>query len=869
MKLLKNFNCYRYLLTFLCICFISNAYADHLKGGWIKYSFVNESNGFITYNVSFYQYSSCSQPEKVDGMIFLSIIDAGTNTVYRTIGVNITRQHNEEKDDFGPCFQNPPSICYIIAEYTTTIKVPANTDGYILSVQRCCRIAGIANVPNSNAYGLTYTLSIPGGANSTDNSPVFEFKDTVALCYSEHFAIELGATDSDGDSLRYSLCSGLTGGTPDMPVVEAPQGPPYGSIPYSSGYTGFFPLGANATIDPATGIFSGTAPAQIGTYVVAVCVDEFRNGNYIGHTRKEIHLDVENCRLGGANLKPSYITCDGYDFAFVDETDDPSYHYFWDFGVPGATTDTSSLEKPTYTYADTGDYIVKLSVHNDLGCADSTTTHVKIYPGFTADFSIAGSCIKNPYTFTDLTKTKYGFVNSWQWTFSPDGSDTTQNPDFIFPDTGMKTITLISTNSKGCADTVTKPLNVTLGPDVALKFRDTLICNIDTLQLQASSSTQGAQFNWTPLYNLSNGNVSSPFVSPQTTTTYNLAVSYKGCQTLDSVTVNVINHVDLSMPPDTIICKTDSIQLTPSTNALYFTWSPSEGLSDPTIEYPVAVPLSNTNYAVHASVGKCFANASQKVTVVPYPNVQAGNDVSICYGTKTPLSGTIDGSYFSWSPTSSLINFNTLTPTAGPQETTAYVLSVSDTLGCPKPVTDTIVVNVIPKVRAFAGNDTLAAIGQPIQLHASGGTSYEWSPSIYLNDAFVSNPVATFPGGLDTMKYVVKVSTEQGCSNSDSLKVYIFETKVPTVFVPSAFTPNGDGLNDIIRPIIVGTEKFYYFSVYNRWGQLLFSTSKIADGWNGIYNGRQQPSGTYVYVIKGFDYTGKEYYKKGSFVLIR
>ncbi len=129
--------------------------------------------------------------------------------------------------------------------------MPENDGGYILTVQRCCRIAGIANVPTSNSYGLTYTITIPGGANNNDNSPVFDFRDTVAICYNEHFNIDLGAKDIDGDSLRYTLCSGLTGGFLTMPVVVNPPPPPYTAIPYSGSYSGTFPLGANSSIDPA------------------------------------------------------------------------------------------------------------------------------------------------------------------------------------------------------------------------------------------------------------------------------------------------------------------------------------------------------------------------------------------------------------------------------------------------------------------------------------------------------------------------------------------------------------------------------------------------------------------------------------------
>lgn len=867
MRLPENIIVRRFLPVLLCLFFISAAYADHLKGGWIKYSYISTSNGSITYRVSLYQYSDCSEPDKVDDRIFLGIFDAGTLKNYKTQTILLTSQRREIKDNFGPCFQNPPTICYLIAEYTATITVPANTSGYILTAQRCCRIAGIANVPFSNGYGLTYTVTIPGGANSTDNSPVFDFRDTAAICFSEHFTIDLGAKDIDGDVLRYSLCSGLTGGSREQPSVPEPKGPPYGTVPYIAPYNGTQPLGLNASIDSATGIYSGIAPAEIGTYVVAVCVDEFRNGVYIGHTRKEIHLDVENCKLGGANLNPSYITCDGFNFTFSNNADNPDYAYLWNFGVTGTTTDTSSGQHPTYLYRDTGDYLVKLKVDNKLGCTDSATTHVKIYPGFTTDFSLDGSCIKNPYSFTDLTATKYGVVNSWHWIFGNDGIDSVPNPKFLFTTTGLKDITLISTNSKGCVDTVTKTLNVTLGPDLSLKFADTLICSIDTLQLQ-SSSNAGAAFNWQPAYNISNPVSSTPFVFPKQTTTYNLTVSYKGCTTVDSVKVNVTDRVDLSLPQDTIICKTDQVTLTPTTNALNFSWSPSEGLSSTTSEQPIAAPLSTTTYSLVASVGKCKARDAQTLKVVPYPVAEAGNDVTICYGKTAQLSSAITASHFTWSPANSLFNSNTLSPVAGPQSTTTYVLTVTDTLGCPKPVSDSIVVNVISKVAAFAGNDTIAVINQPLQLRATGGSSYVWSPSMYLNDALIKNPVATFTGGLDTIVYNLKVTTAEGCTGYDSIKVYLFETK-PSIFIPTAFTPNGDGQNDIMRPTVAGMKKFIYFKVYNRWGQLLYSTGQEGQGWNGIYNGKKQPSGTYVYAASAKDYTGENYFEKGTFVLIR
>jgi len=863
------------LIILVFILSAGRAFADHLKGGWIKYAYIGKSGSDVQYQVTFYQYSDCSEPEKVDPGIFLGIFYGGTsNYVKQPQYIPRTNLTTEQKSDFGPCFQNAPHICYLVAEYSAVVTVPENQDGFVLSVQRCCRIQGIANVPNSNSTGLTYTITIPGSSSENNNSPVFDFNDAAAICYGTFFTFDFSAKDIDGDVLTYSLCSGLTGGTQLEPVVTEPSAPPFQTIPYFSPYNGKEPLGGGVTINAETGELSGIAPSQTGTYVVAVCVSEYRNGVIIANTRKELHLDVSNCKLGGAQLDPSYITCDGFDFTFINKAgNNPDYYYTWDFGVTNTLTDTSTRPTPTYIFPDTGTYTVHLKARNDAGCEDEAQTEVKIYPGFTANFSVNGSCIKNPYNFTDLTTTKYGYVNSWQWFFgdiASDGSadDTAQNPLYTYTDTGQKTITLITTNSKGCVDTAVKVLQIYTGPDLSMKFRDTLICSIDTLRLKSSSTTEGAIFNWSPGYNILGNASNQPLVYPKQTTTYNVVVDYKGCVASDSVTVHVIDKVNLELPPDTTICKTDSIFIQPETNALYFSWTPAQALNSSVVKSPYAVPLSNTTYSLTASVGKCFATGKMNVNVVPYPAASAGLDGAICFGKTIALNANIVGSNFTWSPESSLYNAKTLSPIAGPQSTTSYILYVTDTLGCPKPATDTVEVTVIPKIIAFAGNDTTVVRTQPLQLNATGGSIYEWAPSSNLSNAFIANPVAVFNDGPDTITYNVKVSTPEGCFSSDSIKIYIFKTE-PQVFIPTAFTPNGDGRNDMFRPTVAGMKQFYYLRIYNRWGQLLYNTGTPEKGWDGTYNGNKQAAGTYVYVIEAKDYTDKSFLKKGTFVLIR
>ncbi|MES2003203.1 MAG: T9SS type B sorting domain-containing protein [Bacteroidota bacterium] len=870
--------------------------ANHLKGGWIQYSYLGPGAAANTskYQITVRQYLDCgSSSGQRDASVPLGIFDGATNQLIRTVIITRSGTDNPNKTDYSPCLSSKPPVCYIIDIYTTTIDLPANTAGYTLTVQRCCRIQNIVNIGgNSNDYGLSYTTKIPGTINGVDysnnKSPVFAQKDTVIVCFNAPFTFDFSATDADGDSLSYIFCDGLTGGfnnrnNPNDPLAaqpNPPSSPPYSPIPYSSGFSGSSPLGTSVTIDPITGIISGIAPSTTGDYVLSVCAIEFRNGVLIGSTKKEIHITVANCTISAASLKPSYVTCNGTTLTFQNESTSSNINsYLWDFGVPSITTDTSTSATPTYDYLksgkDSGTYTVKLKVATINGCLDSTTSQVKVYPGFVPGFTVTGTCFLNNYLFSDTSKTKYGAISSRLWDFGDltSNADTAHAKDsaWKYPAAATVQVKLIVANNVGCIDTVTRSLTIVDKPTLNLPFRDTLICSNDTLALRVNISNGSVL--WTPSIGpnssrILNKNTNSPLVFPRDTTKYYVAVNDNGCANTDSVTVNVLQFISVKAGTDTGICRTDTLRLNPVSYALSYVWRASTGIAVQNTKYPLVQPLVTTRYYVVANLGKCQARDSVLVKVAPYPSSAAGADVTICYGSRVQLTGTITGTVFSWSPTSSLINENTLTPIAGPTKTTAYVLSVTDTVGCPKPKTDTIIVTVIPPIQAFAGRDTSAVPNEPVQLNASGGTSYLWTPASYLNDPTLANPVALFDSNSpDSIMYTVKVS-DGACSASDDVSVRIYKTG-PDILVPSAFTPNGDGKNDVIRPILIGITKLNYFSIYNRWGQLLFSTTEINKGWDGNFSGIAQPSGAYVYQTQGVDFRGKAILRKGTVVLVR
>jgi gliding motility-associated-like protein len=185
-------------------------------------------------------------------------------------------------------------------------------------------------------------------------------------------------------------------------------------------------------------------------------------------------------------------------------------------------------------------------------------------------------------------------------------------------------------------------------------------------------------------------------------------------------------------------------------------------------------------------------------------------------------------------------------------------------LGCIDTVTKTVPISYL---NPFAGNDTIIVLGYPYSLNGTGSETYHWSPPDYLSDPNTSNPTVNFP---DTghYTYVLTGSTVQGCVATDTITIQV--VKDGSIFVPSAFSPNDDGKNDVLRPITVGYAQINFFNVYNRWGQLVYSSSKNNyPGWNGRYNGRAAELGVYYWAIELIDAFGKKVQQKGDVTLIR
>ncbi len=341
-----------------------------------------------------------------------------------------------------------------------------------------------------------------------------------------------------------------------------------------------------------------------------------------------------------------------------------------------------------------------------------------------------------------------------------------------------------------------------------------------------------------------------------------------GCTTSFNTTVGLTVNLFLTPLTDPTICNGTSIQLNAVSNATIYSWSPGNGLSSTSIPNPVASPSISTQYIVTATLGRCTTTDTVIVNVNNAPIPNAGPDGDICYGQSYTLQGT-GGFQYIWSPAIYLSTPSIANPVATPTITTTYTLSVIDAIGCRSLVTDDVkvVVSRPMRINTFPF-DTTAHAGDQFQLLAtSAGVNYTWTPAGGLSNPNIANPIVTVGAVGEEITYQVVGVTEEGCKGEGYVKIRVY--KGPEIYVPTGFTPNNDGKNDKFTPYPVGIKSYNYFRVFNRWGQLIFSTTRLNDGWDGKISGREQPAGVYVWMIEGVSKDNKVITKKGTVTLIR
>ncbi len=393
---------------------------------------------------------------------------------------------------------------------------------------------------------------------------------------------------------------------------------------------------------------------------------------------------------------------------------------------------------------------------------------------------------------------------------------------------------------------------------------DTAICKSISVKLVTTGSVD---YSWSPAAGLSNVLISDPVATPGTTTKYIVTgKNVNGCIATDSVIISIKPNPVILKTGDTLVCRNTTVPLFASTNGgVNYTWSPAASLNNPGIPNPVATPAANTRYFVTVTgANNCSSKDSVNVTIKAIPVFTVSPGKSVCLNSRPQLNAA-GGNYYLWSPAASVNNAFISNPIATAASTTLYAVIIKDTT-CGD--VDTLYTNLIilplPTITASKLNDINCSIGSA-DLKATGGLQYVWSPAAGLNDINSPTPIAS-PGR--TALYTVKGTDNNGCSNTDRVTVIVDLKGKATYLMPNAFSPNGDGKNDCYRIKYFGQVSELQFFIYNRYGNIVFTTTNPDDCWDGTYKNKPVEGGNYVYYIKAKTACGPVE-KKGNLILLR
>lgn len=538
-----------------------------------------------------------------------------------------------------------------------------------------------------------------------------------------------------------------------------------------------------------------------------------------------------------------------------------------------------------------GNYIYNYTAGGNISRYDGTGPATVLFniPGFGSGgpFDVVGDCDGGFYVLRTDTNGGPGFmrkydstatlVSSWTttgtWSTAGGGFAIANNTvyyrngsgfrsaPFTAPNTNLA-FTALTPTTQSPSDMACCPICDPSGPTADFSISRDTICQGDCVNFTDLSSGITTSWSWS----FATGVPSTSILQNPMGVCFNTAglhtiqlVASDGSSS-DTITKELLvaPAINASITGDNEICLGSSATLTAQPSGNTYVWN-TNNLTQSISRSPSV----NTTYQVIVSNLACTDTADFTVSINPLPSVTTSSTLTDCdvdNGTATAIAagGTSPYTYL-WSNSSATALINNLA-------VGSYTVIVMDSKNCTASATANVGIQPNPVAVIAPYPVASVRIGESVQLNASGGNQYSWSPSTYLNCVQCSDPLSS--PKVDQMIYCVEVINNNGCKDTACTTVLV-DTSCSNIFVPNAFSPNGDGLNDYISISNTCSIDKLNFSIFNRWGQKVFQSNSVLEKWDGRLNGEEQPISTFFYVLEADLINGRTIRQRGDITLVR
>lgn len=723
---------------------------------------------------------------------------------------------------------------------------------------------GLYNNPNSGQFiqKLDPTLSnsllstVVGNGNGGPNISISAF--LVSNCDQIYISGWGGATNSNAAQVATSTTNGLpvtpnafqsnTDGSDFYLMVLAPNA---GELVYGTFFGG---SSSNEHVDGGTSRFD-----KRGTVYQAVCAGCGGNSDFptqagVWSETNSSSLANGQCNLGVFKFDLATITaqiaidgpdlvCAGTNVNFINNTLGAN-QFEWDFGGQGM----SNAAQPSFVFDEPGEYTVTMIADDEDDCIqpDSTEVTITVVPPPNIEVSDSQSICAG-----ESVELTVDGGESYFWSPANQVDDPTSANPTVWADENT-TFTVVATAECG---TVEETVTVNVFEEDYGVGEDQTICVGESIQISAFG---GGTYTWNPAESLNNANIATPQASPQQTTVYTVEItSPNGCMYSETLEVTVLSgNPIVETIGEAAVCDGQSTVIWASGGDEYV-WEPIPGLSDYEVFNPTANPTESTWYYVNV-FNQCGFTVDSVFVHVGSVNATVNEPDTVCANQPISLQAG-GGVQYLWSPESFLDNHQVFNPVATPPVTTTFNVIVFDEFGCY--ALESVVVPVHPAPYLIVSEDQVVNYYDYTELESLSNGEVTWESDLTLS--CLECPSPQVHGTETAMVYAWSID-ENGCSANDSLLVQV----TGSIYVPNAFTPNADGVNEIFRA--KGTEiKEFHLQIFNRWGELIFESFDIDEGWNGAVNRHYVQPEVYVWKIRAKEHTGHAFDLQGHVTVIR